>query len=34
MDTYGVYSHAVTGDMDTASDMVAKIMKSILKDNE
>ncbi|MGN0181623.1 MAG: tyrosine-type recombinase/integrase [Candidatus Ornithomonoglobus sp.] len=34
MDTYGVYSHAVTGDMDTASVMVAEIMKNILQNNE
>lgn len=33
MDTYGIYSHTVTGDMDTAADMVSEIMQNILGNN-
>lgn len=34
MDTYGVYSHAVVGDMDMAADMVSEIVKNYLGDGE
>ncbi|MGN0181531.1 MAG: tyrosine-type recombinase/integrase [Candidatus Ornithomonoglobus sp.] len=32
MDTYGVYSHALVGDMDVAADMVSEIVQNLLGD--